>query len=265
MPLTLWAQGARDIRVATIGFPPYGIREQGITSGIYYEAANMLVKEAGYVATNIIKPYARIISDLKTGQSDMTIMFKYQELEQYVTYVAPLPSLKIVVVGLHFSAFSSINKLKGVRLAYLRGASFSDAIDNDPSVIIHRTTDFLQGVKMLLAGHVDAIIGPMDPILSTAAKIGLSEDVFGEPLVIDERTPWIQVSNKSLSILSPDKLNNVFDDMKKRKVLKKLRKQYLRVRDVSGEWKWFTFQAYQNKKAQWCETIWAFLLLTLFI
>jgi len=235
MPITLLAQGARDINIATIGFPPYGIREQGVTSGIYYEAANMLVKEAGYTSINTITPYARIISDLKVGKSDMTIMFKYQELEKYVTYVAPLPSLKIVVVGLHFSVFSSIDKLKGVRLAYLRGASFSDAIDNDPGVIIHRTTDFLQGVRMLLAGHVDAIIGPMDPIISTAAKIGMSEDVFGEPLVIDERTPWIQVSNKSLSILSTDRLKDTFDNMNKRSVLKKLRKKYLRVREVNAE------------------------------
>ncbi|MEH6346041.1 MAG: transporter substrate-binding domain-containing protein [Bermanella sp.] len=225
----------RDIKIATIGFPPYGISEQGVLSGIYYEAANMLVKEAGYNASNIITPYARIKSGLKTGQSDMTIMFKYPELEEFVTYVAPFPSLKIVVLGLHSSVFTSLKDLKGIRLGYLRGASFSDAIDRDPDVIIHRTTDFLQGVKMLLAGHVEAIIGPMDPILSTAAKIGMSEEVFGVPLIIDERTPWIQVSNKSLLVLSPDKLKISFEKIKKRGVLKELRKKYLRVREVNNE------------------------------
>ena len=223
-------QQLKSVNIATIGFPPYGIKNDSELSGIYFDVANWLMKDAGYASSNIITPYARIISGLISGQSDMTIMFKYSELESHVTYVAALPSLKIVVMGREGHQFDSIANLKGKRLAYLRGASFSQEVDAHPEVIIHRVTDFSQGVKMLMANRVDAIIGPMDPILAAAANMGIAQHSFGEPLVVGERTPWVQLSNKSMELISIEKLKASFEKLTKQGVLGKLRAEYLKVK-----------------------------------
>jgi len=229
---TAWAQQPRDVKIVTIGFAPYGIKSDKGLSGIYYDTANLLMNDVGYASSNTITPYARIISELISGQSDMTIMFKYDDLENYVTYVAALPTLKIVVMGIKGSTFSTVDSLKGKRLAYLRGASFSKEVDNNADVIIQRTTDFSQGIKMLMANHADAIIGPMDPILAAAANMGIAQNAFGKPLIVGERTPWVQVSNKSLNIVSVKKLAASFKKLLDEGVLNKLRGEYLKVKEI---------------------------------
>lgn len=224
------AQQLTNVKIATIGFPPYGIKSDAGLSGIYFDVANWLMKDAGYDSTNVITPYARIISGLISGQNHLTIMFKYSELENFVTYVAALPTLKIVVMGLEGSHFESIANLKGKSIAYLRGASFSREIDDNPDLVIHRVTDFSQAIRMLLASHVDVIIGPMDPILAAAANMGIAEYRFSEPLIIDERTPWVQLSNKSTEFVSVEKLKASFEKLTKQGVLEKLRADYLKVK-----------------------------------
>lgn len=223
---TTFAQEDESIEIRTIGIPPYGIQNNTGSNGIYYDIANLLAQDAGYRANNHIYPYARIVNELKTGQTDMTIMFKYAELEGHVDYVAPLPSLKTVVIGLKGSTFDSVSSLKGRTLAYLRGAKFSDEIDNDPEIFKHVTDDFEQGMKMLMFGRVDAIIGPMDPIFRAVEGTEKGRTVFGEPLVVAERTPWVQISKKSTKSLSVNKLKIIFDNMLKRGELSALRKKY---------------------------------------
>jgi len=220
-------QESQKVEIRTIAILPYGIKQENNLSGIYYDIANLLASEAGYQVNNLIYPYARIIFELKTGKTDMTIMFKYKELEDYVVYIAPLPSLKTVVIGLKGSHFDSIESLKGKKIAYLRGAKFSDAIDSDPDIISITTKDFVQAIKLLMVRRVDAIIGPMDPILSAAIQLEVDETLFGEPLVVSERTPWVQISKKSLNRVSIDKLRTLFEAFEKHGELEKIRQKYI--------------------------------------
>jgi polar amino acid transport system substrate-binding protein len=129
-------------------------------------------------------------------------------------------------LGIKGTKFHTIDDLKGKRLAYLRGAKFSDAIDNDDSILKYETTNFRQGIKMLKKGRVDAIIGPLDPIISAAILSG-STDFLGEPLVVSERTPWLQLSNKSRALNAEAELTEHFKAILQRGSLKKLREKYL--------------------------------------
>ncbi len=228
-------QAGPEISIRTIGFPPYGIHIDQTFSGIYFDLANALATEAGFLANNSVSPYARIISELKSGHTDMTIMFRYPELEEHVVYVVPLPPLKTVVIGRSGTVFDSLDSLKNKKIAYLRGASFSDAIDEDSSIIKQRTADFLQGVRMMMAGRVDAIIGPMDPILSAAAKINRGAESFGEPFVVSERTPWIQVSKRGKHLQSVETLETAFNALQSRGVLTQLHEKYLAPNRTVGQ------------------------------
>jgi len=229
------AEENKVIEVRTIGIPPYGIQIDEKLSGVYFDAINRLTSIAGYRVNNKIAPYARIIHELKGGITDMTIMFKYPQLEEHVIYIAPLKPLKIVVMGLEGVSFDSLSNLKGKSVAYLRGAKFSDAIDNDSDIIRVNTTSFTQGVKMLMLERVDAIIGPMDPLIFKAAELVPDKNIFGAPLVIDEKTPWLQVSRKSVDKISLEKLEAIFKKMVKLGELTALRTKYMGIAHVAGE------------------------------
>jgi len=213
------------IQIRTIAVAPYGIENNKKRSGIYYDLANILITESKLNSQHLIYPYARIISELKNGKTDLTIMFKYKELKEHVIYIAPLPSLHNIVIGLKGNRFESISDLEGKTIAYLRGARFSEAIDTNSKINKHRTNDFRQGIKMLVRGRVDAIIGPMEPILSAADSMGMV-NIFNQPLYVSQRTPWLQISKKSKLRLSVDDIKSTFENVLMRGDLTKLKHKY---------------------------------------
>lgn len=225
-----WSE-SKELQVRTISVSPYGIEEPDRGRGIYYELAEALTSKLhtqhAMKVNHKIYPYARIIHELKNGQTDLTIMFKYQELEGFVTYIAPLPTLNNVVIGLNNTHFESIKSLEGKTLAYLRGAKFSDAIDNNHKIIKITTKDFQQGIDLLAAKRVDAIIGPLTPIISAAQELEEDDDFFGEPLIVSNRTPWLQISNQSQLLHSRAKVKKLFIDILSTNQLKLLRNKYL--------------------------------------
>ena len=215
-----------ELNVRTIEILPYGIKSGG-DRGIYYDIANRISKDAGYHSTNQISPYARIIFELKSGAADLSILFKYKQLEDHVIYIAPLPTLKTVVIGLQGTRIESIEQLKFKTLGYLRGAKFSDLVDNDPDIKTFETAHFRQAVKMLINGRVDAIIGPMDPIYSAAIDLGRDGSLFGQPLVVAERTPWVQLSKKSADKFSVERLRSAFNRLNEAGEITKIRNRYI--------------------------------------
>jgi len=221
-----FGQTAAVVQVRTIGVSPYGIESTDNPSGIYYELAEMLAHDLDYKVEHYIYPYARIIHELKSGQTDLTIMFKYKELEEYVVYIAPLPAIKNVVVGLKNQNYSSIAELQGKTIAYLRGAKFSDVIDNDNNIKKAYTQNFKKAVEMLAAGRVDALIGPYEALLSAAKEVGFSSKFFGKPLVVSERVPWLQMSKMSQHKAFINKLYKSFEKIIQSKKLEKLRIKY---------------------------------------
>ena len=223
----LLAQVVTDnaVQIRTIAVAPYGIENNLKLSGIYYDLANLLIAESELNSQHLIYPYARIIHELKNGKTDLTIMFKYKELKDHVIYIAPLPTLHNVVIGLKGVRFKSIRDLEGKTIAYLRGAKFSEDIDTNNKIKKHRITDFRQGIKMLARGRVDAIIGPMAPILSAANSIGMA-NIFDEPLYVSKRTPWLQISKKSKLRLSVNKIRAIFNNILTRGGLRKLKHKY---------------------------------------
>lgn len=224
------------IQIRTIAVSPYGIQSDdkqiaNKQSGIYYELANELGnfinKHDKITINHQIYPYARIIHELTTGQTDISILFKYKELENYVTYIAPLPSLKNVVMGLNGTEFKDIKQLEGRRIAYLRGAKFSDEIDNNHKILKVTTKDFLQGIEMLSAKRADAIIGPLVPIIAAAQQLKKTDDFFSQPLIVSTRTPWLQMSNKSSFIATVDKIRAYYLQIASTEKLKQLKQKYL--------------------------------------
>jgi polar amino acid transport system substrate-binding protein len=207
------AMQSRPIQMRTINVAPYGINTKNKSEGIYYELAELLSLKSEMKTDHYIYPYSRIIHEMKYGLSDVTIMFKYDELNEYVDYLIPLPSIKNVIVGLNGNHFSSIKELKGKTIAYLRGAKFSAEIDHDKDIHKYLTSNLVNGIKMLVVGRVDAIIGPYQAILYAAKIAGKRKNLLGSPLVVSERTPWLQISKKSKFRGKSEKLSLTFNSL----------------------------------------------------
>ena len=217
------------IKISTVGFPPYGINEQGEFSGLYYDMANLITANAGYSSNNTVTPYARIIEGIKSGNIDLTIMFRYPALEEYVDYVAPFPSQQLVLLALQGQYFKKISDLSGKKIIYLRGTKLNNEIDYDKTIEKYEVIDYLHGIKMLMAGRADAIIGSLQPIKNSALKLEETEDItilFDDPIVLNIKTPWLQISKKSRSYINIDKLRASFSQLQNNNTLNTLKFKY---------------------------------------
>jgi len=220
-------QGTIEIR--TLGFPPYGIDNQGELSGIYYDLANLIVSNAGYTPNNKIIPYARIVKSLRFGGADFTIMYRNPALAGYVDYVAPLPPKKTVVVGLQNQTFKKVEDLSGKKIAYIRGAKFTDQIEKDKSITKHLVASYLQGIRMLSLGRLDALMGPLHPINTAVTEFNKTNNEtiqLSEPLTVEVRSPWIQVSKKRATYIDLEKLKNSFVELETKNTFQTLKTKY---------------------------------------
>jgi len=217
---------SHEIEVRTIAISPYGIDKEGELSGVYYDLSNLLFSGKSKV-NHFIYPYARINHELKTGHTDLTIMFKYKELENYVTYIVALPPLHNVVVGVRGNNIQSITELEGKSVAYLRGANFSNEIENNSEITLYRTKNFNKSIEMLAAGRVEAVVGPFEALLMAAKNSGKDQAFFGEPLTVSERTPWLQISNKSIHKFNIIELKEKFKKLIDNNKLEFLKRRYL--------------------------------------
>jgi polar amino acid transport system substrate-binding protein len=224
--LSVSAQEKPLLQVRTISVSPYGIESNLQLSGVYYDLTNKLLDRLNIERKHYIYPYARIIQELKTGETDLTIMFKYKELIPHVRYISPLPALKNVVIGKKNTNLSSISDLNGKSIAYLRGAKFSDGIDNNKKILKYDVNNFTQGILMLKMGRVDGVIGPLEPIYNAAKVLKLEKDFFGKPLVVSERVPWLQISKKSMHKVSISQLENSFTKIMSEGELAKIKAKY---------------------------------------
>ena len=219
----------KEIEIRTLGFPPFGIDEKGQHSGIYYDFANQIVSNAGYSFNNQVIPYARIVKSLKFGHIDLTIMYRYPELEPFVHYIAPLPSQRLCVISLKGTHFNNLSDLQGKKITYIRGAKLNGFIDNDETIIKHQVRDYTQGLKILAAGRADGIIGALQPIQKAASELEKTDNitlVFDEPLIFDARSPWLQISKKSSLYLDSEKLKESFLELEANNTLNTLTEQY---------------------------------------
>ncbi len=80
---------------------------------------------------------------------------------------------------------------------------------------------------MLKVNHVDALIGPLDPILNAASQFYATQGVFGKPLVVSVRTPWVQLSKRSAGKISQQALKTAFEALEEKGEFKRLREKYL--------------------------------------
>jgi len=218
-----------SIEVRTLGFPPYGINDQGQLSGIYYDLANLIVSNAGYTANNKIIPYARIVKSLKFGSADLTIMYRNPVLEGYVDYIGALPSKSTILIGLQSLPLKNMSDLSGKKIAYIRGAKFTEQIENDKSIEKHLISTYAQGIKMLMTGRIGALMGPLHPIKTAASEFNQLNDKkiqLGNPLVVEVRSPWVQISKKRAAYIDIEKLRESFLQLQKQDIFNQLKAKY---------------------------------------
>ncbi len=108
---------------------------------------------------NHIRPYPRVISDIKTGRADFAVLFNSPESLNYGNSLGKIASFEILITGRKTSPpINTIDDLAGKTIGYVRGSKYGPAFDSNNKLIKVSLDSMDKGVEMLLKGRLDALI-----------------------------------------------------------------------------------------------------------
>ncbi|WP_428789992.1 substrate-binding periplasmic protein [Vibrio profundum] len=182
------------LRIVTMQVAPAGIKENGENKGAVYEISNEIARRANLNYVNSIKPYRRMIHDLTSGKSDMSIFTHNTNLGNKVIEVIPVYHLKTLVVGRKVHDIQSLEELKGKKVGIVRGTSLSDEPEISQMKLV-QFKDFKQGLKMLLAGRIKALVGVDLALYYWINKMDISRKDLGQPYIFKTQGSILHVSH----------------------------------------------------------------------
>ncbi|MGF1740528.1 transporter substrate-binding domain-containing protein [Vibrio profundum] len=185
----------KPLRIATVALVPVGYKENGISKGLFYDIANRIAQRAGFSYVNTIKPYGRVVNDLKNGKSDASIFGYNPNLEGKAKTIAPIVSLKIVLIANRGSSIIEARDLLGKSVGFIRGSRFMAQQILDDAKELIPITDFKQGLKMLKANRFDVLVGSDLGLYSSMKLLGMKRSEFSQPYIVSSSQTYLYLSN----------------------------------------------------------------------
>ncbi|MGF1743178.1 transporter substrate-binding domain-containing protein [Vibrio profundum] len=215
-----------NLRIATIELFPAGYKENGKNKGFYYEISNAIAEKANLKYVNAIKPYRRVVSELKSGKTEMSILLYNKILEGETIRLEPIFSFEIFVMGRKGNNIRRLGDLSGKVVGTVRDSNLIKN-ENLKNIELFNVRDFEQGVKMLHAGRLDALIGVNIAVYSSMKKLNFSRNDFGNPYIISSKQSELQISGKFHDQEAIGKITEAIKQLKQDGTIERIISKYI--------------------------------------
>ncbi|MGF1742741.1 transporter substrate-binding domain-containing protein [Vibrio profundum] len=218
---------AKTLKISTVELVPVGFKnEHNQPSGLLYDIANAIADNAQLPYVNTLKPYPRILLELESGTADISMLYPNKRLKGKVVNIAKIFTDSNVIVARPEFTIRSLTDLHGKKVATIRNAHYSSEFDSDVNITKVSVNNYNQGIRLLLHGRVDAIIGALGSISYELKTMDTKWDAFGQPYVLNTKTVWMQMSSKNYDRKLVDKLISSINTLKQQGVLKEIIVKY---------------------------------------
>ena len=219
-------------------FPPYSFLRADKPAGIDVEIMQELGRRAGFTFDIQLAPFKRVIESVREGTVDAGMaVLRSAEREGFAIYTGVLhnSTYSLFVPRGSTMAFDGLESLRGKRVGKVRGFFISEAFDAEVAagrIAVSETASAEQGLRMLLAGRVDAISGQSVVTRYLAREAGLADEVqvLAQPLAPDR--PAFLVLSRASPL--PDKervaqrLRQTLESMHKDGTIERIETRFLR-------------------------------------
>jgi len=108
---------------------------------------------------NFIRPYPRVINDIKTGKADFAVLFRSPESLNYGDPVGEVYRFDILVTGLSTAEpIKDLSDLEGKPIGYVRGSKYGPAFDGNTRLTKLSLDSMEKGVEMLKKSRLHALV-----------------------------------------------------------------------------------------------------------
>mgnify|MGYP003865932897 CR=1 FL=1 len=195
-----------DTKMLIMEQSPYGyISKSGKTTGILYEIMGEILSTSGINSSIYIIPSNRLITTMSNNEKVCTLAANTPDVSSF-DLIEP--------VGFKFSAgilpasgikLNNYSNLNSIVIAVPLGVMFDEKFHNDDSLTKVRPHHYINAVKMLQRGRIDAIAGAIHVLKFLAKNEGMSLSIFGKPLILFDSDVYL-VCTKSVEKYFQNKL-----------------------------------------------------------
>ncbi|GDY26179.1 hypothetical protein AHAT_20690 [Agarivorans sp. Toyoura001] len=161
--LVNWNVLATDLapaKFSTSLVKPWGYKSTDLhEQGLLVQFTRALASEAELPFNNVMRPYPRVIKEIKSGTADFAVMFASPKAEQIAVDLGQVVTVKVVAIAnAGEQPINNIKQLNGKRVGVIRGAAYGPDIDDNPNIERVSFNDTAQGVQMLLLERIDVMV-----------------------------------------------------------------------------------------------------------
>jgi len=215
-----------DIQILVMKQVPYGyISDEGKKTGVLYEILDKLLKESNETTSIGIIPTKRLISTMLNKEKVCSIFVNSPETSPF-DIIEPI-GFQITggilpAAGIKLDDYS---KLQGIVIAVPLGIIFDEKFHNDDSLKKVHPPHYINAVKMLRFGRIDAIAGAIHVLKFIAKQEGISLSIFDKPLVMIQAEMYL-VCTKSVKKSMRNKLQETLIRLKREGEIQKILNSY---------------------------------------
>lgn len=178
LSMASFANNQQVVRFVTTTVEPWGyFNNRGLPDGLLVRFVEVLGREAGLPFTNRLQPYPRVKHSLGNGQADLAVMFVGPESNLLGESLGKVVDTQILMIGRKgMKPVESLEALDARLVGYIRGSRYGKQFDEYRGFTKVPVNRMRQGVAMLLAGRLDAMVSTDQSLFYTLDKMGLDID-----------------------------------------------------------------------------------------
>lgn len=155
-----WAASAQTFRptYTLTDWFPYAWVHEGEPRGFLVELAQAVDESVGLNSPIALAPVPRVIHLMKSGQYDLSIIFRGDKLEDKVNHLFSFACVRTAVVSLNDNPIRQLDDLNGLRVAFSNSGYFISNQRPDLNIEGVQVGSPAMMFRMLLRGRIHALV-----------------------------------------------------------------------------------------------------------
>jgi len=188
-----------NIAMLTMDQIPYGYKDtNGKNIGVLYEIMNAIMHASGVGKKHTLIPSKRLGIKMVSGSPVCVIVANTPDVT-IQSLVAPIGySLKMGILPRSDRGITDYNSLTGKTVAVPLGVQFDTIFHNDKNIIKASPPQYINAIKMLKVGRVDAVAGALVNLKSIATAVGMQDIDLAPPIILTDNKMYLICSKEIL-------------------------------------------------------------------
>jgi len=215
-----------SIKVMVMSQTPYGfITKDGQKTGVLYDILNQIIKTSRIGKSISIVPTKRLVAIMKETQKVCTIFANSPDVSEFDYIEAIGFELTAGILPAKGIKLDNYSSLKNKVIAVPLGIIFDKKFHTDDTLIKVRPPHYINAIKMLKKGRVDAVAGALLTLRYIAKKEGMSPMFFDKPLLFGQANVYL-VCTTNLNSSTREKLKKAVITLKSNGTIQRILTQY---------------------------------------